>query len=233
MAGAMALVAHGYNRTTVDVNVLLPAEIQNLLRGAEGGEKAAVGVSYSAVLGLAVRPKAPPINLVPHEVAIQETLVRKSRSLFVTGILSLSIFLIVLASFAAKFYQKQSYLKMLEEKARGTSQPAELVAKKKQRINEILKIHDSSIRFFDEFLHVVRAVPDDIYITEMNLTKENHFLLQGRSSSMTSVFNFVNELKANKEFKNVESKRLTKRIVENKEVVDFEIDSIVSYDAQK
>lgn len=181
--------------------------------------------SFSSILGLAHQEKPLPINLVPEETLLKESILEKGRSLLVTGVLALSIFLVVSGIFGAMYYRKIQYLKWLDTKYAATQDTAGQVRAMKKRVKDVLEMHDTSLRIFDEIIHVHRVIPKEIYLTEVNISKDDRFQMQGRAESMTSVFDFVNSVKSSALFKDVETKRINKRIVDNKEVVDFEIDS--------
>ncbi|MBI4432252.1 MAG: pilus assembly protein PilM [Candidatus Omnitrophica bacterium] len=182
-------------------------------------------LSFSSVSGLAHQDKILPINLVPEETLLKESLLEKGRNLLWTGILALSIFLVVSGIFATKVYRKTQYLKWLENRVASTQDTANQVESMKKRIKDGLALHDAGMRFFDEIIHVHRILPKEIYLTEISVARDERLQIQGRAETMTSVFDFVNNLKSNALFREVETKRINKRMVDNKEIVDFEIES--------
>ena len=185
-------------------------------------------LSFLPLLGMAHVSKEPLFNLLPQETAIEAALVEKGRNLFKTGILALAIFLVSIALFSMRFYSKQSYLRWLEARTAATQAEADEVRTNRARIKDILQTHDTSVRFFGQIAHLYGSIPQEIYLTELNFTKERHMELQGRARTMTDVFAFVSGLQSDKAFRSVETKRLAKRIVNDREVVDFEIDSVLS-----
>lgn len=234
LAGAAQELVSAAAKITAATNI--PVDEQPLPAGTEGFftdasvENAAAwnkSLSFNAVMGLSMRTAKPPVNFVPQEILIKASLVEKSRNLFVTGILSFSIFLTLLAWFMARYFDKVNYLHWLEQKSQATASSADLVALHRAHIKDVLYMHQASGRFFEEIQHIIRSVPNDIYLTEMNWTRDNRLVLQGRAETMTGAFNFVNSIKANSDFQSVDTKRLNKRIVDNKEVVDFEIESFI------
>lgn len=190
----------------------------------ERGEEWVDRQSFTAVLGLAQQEK-PAINLIPQEITIRASFMEKSRNLLIAGVLSLSIFLVVIAIFVSRYYDKLAYLQWLKQQAAVTAPSALEVQQNRSHVREILTIHYGNARLFDVFGHLAHIMPHEIYLTDLNLNKEDELLIQGRSDSMTGALELVNQLKADKNFQDVEAKRLTKRIVDNKEIVDFEISS--------
>ena len=153
-------------------------------------------LSFSAIAGLAFLPRAPFINLVPQEVIIKASILEKGRRLFMTGILSLSLFLVAISFFAQNYYRKQAYLKWLEDKLSVTQKSSEEVTSARRAIQEVIGLHESNLRLLEALVRLHEMVPKGIYFTEINLTKDNRFQIQGRAESMTSVFDFVNSLKS-------------------------------------
>ena len=206
------------------------ASAQRLLEVSQENKELIHKLSLTAVIGLAECTKPPLINLVPQERLLKESLVEKSKHLLVTGVLCISIFLVILGTLAEGFYKKQTYLKWLDQQLIQTQPKSDEVRFVCDRIKVILGLHDSSLRLFQELGHIHDQLPKEIYLTELNLVRDNHMEIQGRAESMTAALDFVNNLKKNSLFKETDAKRLTKRIVNTSEVVDFEIDSQLSTD---
>ena len=165
---------------------------------------------------------------MPQEVIIKASILEKGRRLFVTGILALSILLMATSLFIQNYYRQQTYVKWLEGKLSATRDPSEEVTSARRAIQQVIGLHEANLLFLEALVRLHEVVPKEIYFTELNLTKDHRFQIQGRAESMTSVFDFVNTLKSLSLFQGIETKRLTKRISDNKEVVDFEIDSVLS-----
>ena len=182
--------------------------------------------SLIALLGSTLADKQKSISLVPQEVVMREDVIEKGRQLMVTGVFAMSIFLLVISLFASRFYQKKSYLKWLDQKIATTSPEAGRVDGLRKSVKYAEVIQEGNKRVLKALAQVHEKIPNQIYLTLINCTKDGHFQMQGRADSITDVFSFSEQLKASLLFRDLEAKRLTKRIVDNHEVVDFEIDSV-------
>lgn len=181
--------------------------------------------SCTALAGWASSSRAIPVNLIPQEVVIKASLLQKGRNLLVTGVLALSIFIVSLVTVAAKHYERISYLDWLKSQTSMTAAPAAEVRATAQKAESILRIAEIRNAFFTQTVEVSQLLPNQIYLTELQITKEGKLLMQGRAESMSHVLAFVEEMKKHEVFRQTETKGLTKRIVNNQEVVDFEINS--------
>ncbi len=203
----------------------LPAGVRAILDGKK--EESDPGwleaQSFTSVMGLSRPNKESTIDLVPQEVLIQSALVAKGREVLVMGVLILLIVLAGIGFFGWKYYLQQSYSDWLDQNIHATDPDAQQVESTRLLIKEIVRLNSFTSGFFEDLLHIIGALPREMYLTELNLGKERTVDMRGRSDKMTSVFDFVNQLKSRPTFLEVETKQLTKRIVQNKEVVDFEI----------
>jgi Tfp pilus assembly protein PilN len=139
------------------------------------------------------------------------------------GVWLLLIAILCVAFFGLKYYKRSSYLEWLQEKVRATEQDAEHVESTRSLLKEILRLNSASSDFFKDLIHLYNTLPREMYLTDLTLSKDRLLDMRGRSDKMTSVFDFVNQLKSRPTFQEVETRQLTKRIADNKEVVDFEI----------
>jgi Tfp pilus assembly PilM family ATPase len=188
------------------------------------GDVPADGASFTAVLGLAEHPaERPPINLYPQELLLKSSLVEKGRSLMLTGVLALALCLTVVASFAGHYYRRQGYLRWLEQQTAFTEAEAQASRRAKAAIGQVVELRGANARVFEAVRLVRRSMPQAVYLTEMNIVRDRRLQLTGRAESMGAVFEFMNALKTHALFSELETKRLTKRMVNNQEVVDFEI----------
>ncbi|MBF0253548.1 MAG: pilus assembly protein PilM [Candidatus Omnitrophica bacterium] len=200
---------------------------RKILRAAAGRQSFTEEVSMSAVLGFARMEKPPRINLLPQEIVIEAALIQKGRDLLILGALGFSIFIILMGIFISAFFGKRQYAEWLRERVRTTEAETQAVGRTRSFIKQIMDLNDATADEFRELLYLHRVLPHEIYLTEVALSANRIFTIRGRASEMTQVFSLVNELEQSKLFREVKTQHLTKRIVKDKEFVDFEIDSVV------
>lgn len=181
--------------------------------------------SFSGLLAICAKGSDNPINLVPQETVVQASLLEKSRHLLMLGVLIFSLFLASIGIVLSVFYAQQKALRNLQTQMTAVEGESVVVQERRQRIKDIINLSEDSDHLFNELAQIYRVAPKEIYITELSVNEERRLVIQGRSDSMTGIFDFVNALKANSLFHDLDTQRMTKRIINNKEVVDFQIDA--------
>ena len=75
----------------------------------------------------------------------------------------------------------------------------------------------------DVLAELYDLIPADIQLSGMKFTLQGNFSIEGNSRTMGTVFSFIGDMEESVFFKKVESRRTTKRRVDDGEIVDFEI----------
>lgn len=75
----------------------------------------------------------------------------------------------------------------------------------------------------EALFELYNLIPTDIQLSGIKFNLKGRFSIEGNSRTMGTVFSFIGDMEESKFFKNVESKRTTKRKEGDEEIVDFEI----------
>ncbi len=197
----------------------LPASAQVLQAAAGFGNKSFLNVAAS-LLALGETK----VDLLPEEIRMRKKLEESGRDLVATGILALTLFVLVFFILAAKIYFKSLYLQTLNRKFASLDQEAEKLEKDFSSA-AVIKNYLSSRGYALEVLAELHATaPSNLKCEYIRYDQEqNKFSLRGTAESMSAVFVFVDTLEKSKYFKDVKIKYTTKRKDGMADFTDFEI----------
>lgn len=168
------------------------------------------------------------VNLVPEEIKLRRSLEERAKDLIKTGILVLTIFVLIFFILMTKIFFKAAYLKRLDVKYQALNQDSKSLEKKYakvSRIKEYLARRGLSLEVLNELYTVITP---DLQVSEVRFDDQGKFTVRGTAESMSSVFGFVENLEKSKYFKDVKTKYTTKRKEGQRDVTDFEIASSIT-----
>ncbi len=179
--------------------------------------------SFAAVAGLALEPR-PSINLIPAEIQIRKAVEQRGRDLALMGTLLISFMMLSSLIVFEKIYKRGQYLTQLEKayaSVRTESEGLERLVAKMQLAREQVA---GGGNFMDVFLDVHQVIPDNIQLTSFKYDgREKGVVLRGISAEMSAVFQFISILEAAPHLGFVKTRSVTKRMMGEKELAEFEI----------
>ncbi len=180
-------------------------------------------LSFSALVGSAFAFGEQEINLIPQELQISKAVKEKGKDLYLMGIFLVFILVAVSGIFLGRTYNKERYLGQLSKRLN------EIKNKTKElngmiRVVETIKERISTRGLVLNLIYEVhQVISPEIHLVSISFDGKEFLVLRGESNLMSEVFAFINKLEESKYFQDVKSKYATKRIVENKEITEFEI----------
>ena len=163
-------------------------------------------------------------ELVPQEIKDQRSVAEKGRETLKAGIFFLCILFFVGFALLGKVYFKDQFLKQ-KLVARYGSQREEVkslesMITRTQILRQYLQTRSLPL---DSVRELYRIIPQEIYLSAVNMDDAGLVSVQGISDSMSKVFSFVTALEASPLFEGVKTKSTSAKKDRGKEVAAFEI----------
>ncbi|MBN1913545.1 MAG: pilus assembly protein PilM [Candidatus Omnitrophica bacterium] len=168
------------------------------------------------------------VDLVPEEIKLRRVIEERGKELIKTGILVLTIFVLIFSILVSKIYFKTTYLNNITKKYGHLADQARVLEDDFERINMIkdyLAERGYSIELLAELYNII---PLEMELNDIRYDQQGKFSIRGSAESMSIVFSFVDNLKKSKYFQDVKTKYTTKRKVGTIELTDFEIACILN-----
>ncbi|MCK5180809.1 MAG: PilN domain-containing protein, partial [Candidatus Omnitrophica bacterium] len=179
--------------------------------------------SFLDVIAPLITPARIQINLIPEEIKLRKKFEEKSKDLVTAGVYIMTILAMLCLMLISKIYFKAAYLNDLSETYEPVIQASKRLEKdfsQMRLIKRELKDRHIAIGALAELYDLI---PTDIQINGIKFSLQGRFSIEGNSRTMGTVFSFIGDMEESGFFKNVESKRTTKRKEDGEEIVDFEI----------
>ena len=179
--------------------------------------------SFFDVIAPLINPARKYINLIPEEIKLRKKFEEKSKDLVAAGVYILTILAMLCLILISKIYFKASYLKNINDMYAPVIEASKRLEKdfsQMRLIKRELKDRHIAIEVLAELYDLI---PTDVQLNGIKFSLQGRFSIEGNSRTMGMVFSFIGDMEESELFKNVESKRTTKRKEEGEEIVDFEI----------
>jgi Tfp pilus assembly PilM family ATPase len=180
-------------------------------------------LSFSGLIGFAMTYGTQKIDLVPQEMQIEKDVQERGRDLYVMGLLLIFILAAFSSIFLGRIYSKEWHLSQLKQRLHEINDKA-------QKLNNLMGITESvkdRIRVRSLALNLVyeihRVISPEIHVVSINYNGRDSLTVVGVSNIMSEVFKFTSQLEESEYFQNVQTKYTTKRMVNNKELTEFEL----------
>lgn len=196
----------------------VPMASQELKKSLMAGQD-----SFLDVIAPLINPDRAQINLIPEEIKLRKKFEEKSKDLVTSGICVMVILAMLCLSLISNIFFKSSYLIKLSDKYEPVievSRRLESDFSRMRAIKNVLKDRNVAIDILAELYNLI---PSDIQLSGIKFTLQGKFSIEGNSRTMGTVFSFIGDMEESEFFKKVESRRTTKRRVDDQEIVDFEI----------
>ena len=225
------MVADSLDPVILEKEFGMPIEIADQFKNIPMTEKAVsayaeilrTDLSFSALVGLALSFGEQKIYLVPQELQISKAVKEKGKDLYLMGIFLVFILVAVSGIFLGRTYNKERYLGQLSKRLneiQNKTKELNGMIRAIETIKERVSTRGLSLNLIYE---VHQAISPEIHLVSMGFDGKESLILRGESNLMSEVFTFINKLEDSRYFRDVKSKYATKRMVENKEITEFEI----------
>ncbi|OGX19649.1 MAG: hypothetical protein A3K83_04735 [Omnitrophica WOR_2 bacterium RBG_13_44_8b] len=167
------------------------------------------------------------LNLIPEEIKFKKLLQEQSKDIVKSGILVMGIFILVCAILISKIYFKSVHLKALSTKYSEIHPEALKLENDSSRVKEVrnyLSYRGYSLIALDTLSGIL---PRNLVLTDIKFERQGKFSVRGVAESMSAVFSLIDDMGKTDCFKDVKSKYTTKRKEADKDVIDFEIVSLL------
>jgi len=196
----------------------IPMASQELKKSLAAGED-----SFLDVIAPLLNAGHVQINLIPEEVKLRKKFEEKSKDLVTSGFCVTVILAMLCLSLIGSIFFKSSYLAKISDKYEPVIEASKRLENNFSQMRTIKRALKNRILALDVLAELYKLTPADIQLSAIKFKLEGRFSIEGNSRTMGTVFSFIGDMEESEFFKKVESRRTTKRRVDDQEIVDFEI----------
>jgi Tfp pilus assembly PilM family ATPase len=167
------------------------------------------------------------LNLIPEEIKFKKLLEEKGRDIVKAGILVMGLFVLICAILITRIYFKSVYLKAINLQynlKHSEAQELDRDFSRVQVVRNYLSHRGYSLAVLDALYSVMSR---NVQLSDIKFDRQGKFSVRGSADSMGAVFSLIDDMGKTSYFKDVKSKYTTKRKEGDKDVVDFEIVSLL------
>ncbi|MFH1856005.1 MAG: pilus assembly protein PilM [Candidatus Omnitrophota bacterium] len=208
----------------------LPVEVVKFVESVPATEEFLSAASFHAknvsllpCLGALFASEEQELNFLPKQIQMRKKFEERSNQITTSGVLLLSILMIISGIFAERIYNRNRTLNLLKQEINKTTKEADRVEKMKLRIDMIRKYSDKKYSPLNSLLELYRVFPEEMYLTSFGYENGKQIILSGTSGAMSGIFQFVNVLENSAYFEKAKTNYVTKKKREGQEIVDFEL----------
>lgn len=180
-------------------------------------------VSFLDVIGCLFSYNYLAIDLTPYEAKLRKSIEERGRDLIKTGVLTLTIIVLILLMLIGRIYFKGAELKLLNERYKPLAAQAERLEKDYEKIIQLKSYLKNRGYTLELLVELYKIIPLDLELDDIRLDEQGKFSLSGVAGSMSNVFAFVDAMEKSVYFKDVKIRQTTKRKDGARNVTDFEI----------
>lgn len=197
--------------------ITLPEAISLTLKNAQ--------FSIASLIGLAIGPRVPSLNLIPGRIKTQRRDAAKKNEYSKIAIACLSILLMLWLATVKHLDNKALYLKRLNAELTRIEKEASPLENIEKRLGVLLKKSEKRISCLDALYSVNKAMPSEISLVTFGYDEDNQLILHGQSQLLSAVFDLLAQLERSPDFRDFSLKirYATQRKVLSGEITDFEI----------
>ncbi|MDD5255517.1 MAG: pilus assembly protein PilM, partial [Candidatus Omnitrophica bacterium] len=222
--------------TTLSSGLQIPAKLVSYFEAFSFSEKILQGgrlskhASFLEILApMAAAPQLK-LDLIPEEVRLRREVEERGKELIKTGVLVLTLFVLVFSILISKIYFNAAYLKSLDVRYASVNKEAKEL---EDRFATVGAIKNYLIRrgySLEVLTELYMLSSQDLQLSDIRFDQQGEkFILRGSAESMSSVFSFVEKMEKSKYLKDVKTKYTTKRKDGGRDVTDFEISAVPTY----
>jgi Tfp pilus assembly PilM family ATPase len=189
-------------------------------------------VSFLNVIASLLAYEEMKVDLVPDEIKLRKSIEKRGRELIKTGILILTIFVLIFSILTSKIYFKTAYLNNLDKKYKPLEQEAKVLENDFEKINMIKQYLSQRGLSLEVLSELYNMAPLELEVNDIRFDGQGKFSIRGTAESMSIIFSFVDSMKKSKYLQDVKTKYTTKRKEATRDVSDFEIACLLSKKAE-
>ncbi|MBI4430411.1 MAG: PilN domain-containing protein [Candidatus Omnitrophica bacterium] len=180
-------------------------------------------VSYGHLMASGILAEEMAVDLTPEEGKLKKSVEEWSKEFMKTGILGMALFAMLCAYFLSYVLFQKVRVDELKKRYEPIRNEASILEEAYARVRAV-KYHQESVGRSIETVAVLSdAMPGDTYVTNVRLDDDGKFTVRGMSSYKASIFTLVDNLESSELFRNVQTKYITGKVEEDKEIADFEL----------
>ncbi len=179
--------------------------------------------SFACSLGLAYNPQILKMDFLPPELKEQRLLREKKKRFIKTAILTGVVFLAFAGLLSKGFVYRSQEYSLLNAKIKETDPKVKRLKEISQQVAIVKQSLDMRGSSVDVLREIFKIVPPEVSISVLDFELQKSLAIRGISTNMSGVFKFASDIKKSKYFKDCEIKYAQKRIIKEKEYVDYEI----------
>jgi Tfp pilus assembly PilM family ATPase len=163
------------------------------------------------------------VDLSSEESKFNRVMIERSKQVISSGILTMILLGLSCFLVASHIYSKTVRLQQLEARYEPIKKEARVLEDAYARVRAVktyLTMRGTALEVLTEISSLISS---DLYLTDFKFEAGKKVSLKGSAYGKPSIFTLVDEMGNSELFKNVETKYITGRVEEGKEISDFEI----------
>lgn len=163
------------------------------------------------------------IELVPEENRLKLDVEHRAKEIVKTGFLSLICLCLVCAIFASQIYFRKAQANLLARRFAPMRQEAITLEETYARVTTIRNQLAQRGKAIESLSELYQLLPTEVYLRDVKFDDGDTISLKGTSISRPPIFTLVGQLEDSPAFYHVQTKFVSGRTEEGKELSDFEI----------
>jgi|GEM_PF-2154169 len=190
-------------------------------------------ISIMSPLGMLLPGKSKSLDMVPCEMKMKKKYSLRIAKLSIGSVLIICLAAVGLFNFYLKIKKKSEIIAELQSRIEALSPRVKKLEAMREKINIIRNNVGETVSSLDYLRELYVIIPEKIFISAFLYDESKYIIIKGTANNMSEVFDLIPKLEDSPYFEKVSSRGVKRRKVEDKEVVDFEIQcSLVKGDQQ-
>lgn len=208
-----------FNMSVKQVSDLDVLPVSPELKGQQTGQN--VALLSAAVPGLLVDDLK--VDLSSEESKFNRVMIERSKQVMSSGILTMVFLGLCCFLIAGHIYSKTVRLEQLTARYEPIKKEAKVLEDAYARVRAVKTYLSTRGTALEVLTEISSLISSDLYLTDFKFEAGKKVSLKGSAYGKPSIFALVDEMGNSELFKNVETKYITGRVEEGKEISDFEI----------
>lgn len=179
--------------------------------------------SFLDVICCAIHAKAPQVNFMPEEMQLQKSIEDQGKEIFKTAVGILAVMMLLAITLSLKMYFHNSYLSKVKNSFKKNRNEVMSLENRSVKMRIIQDHMKSRMISLDTINELYNNIPDEVYLTSLDMDEEGNVSIQGISDIASLVFNLGSALKESPLFESVNIKSTVAKKDRGKDVSAFEI----------
>jgi len=231
------IILTGANTETADCALALSKELKlpvdiidqgNNISIDENIKRAAEEASFAELLGLSLRSDDIKINLLPEDAVEGARLANTKNNLITAIFLAALLVTLVFGLLIKKMHDKYVYLASINAELKKMDPKIAVVKKMMKDISVTREMILRKPLAVDVFSEVCGITPGGVSLSTLDFESGKSLTVRGTAPALSDVLKYAAILENSPYFEGVKVKYANKRMAENREVTDFEINVILT-----